>query len=76
MIKRSCLFFLVIPLVSLGLVSSLSLAGNATYDYRPPRQPHGLDEEASTLIGVPQSYTVQKGDTILDIARNFNLGFS
>jgi L,D-transpeptidase ErfK/SrfK len=77
MIKKShFLFVLLIPLVSLGLSWSLSLAGNAAYDYRPPRQPYGLDEEASTVIGAPQTYAVQKADTLLDIARNFDLGFS
>jgi L,D-transpeptidase ErfK/SrfK len=77
MIKKSHFpFALLIPLVSLGLSWSLSPAGNAAFDYRPPKQPYGLDEEASTVIGAPQTYTVQKADTLLDIARNFNLGFS
>jgi L,D-transpeptidase ErfK/SrfK len=77
MIKKSYFSFLfLIPLVSLGLSWSLSLAGNAAFDYRPPRQPYGLDEEASTVIGTPQTYAVQKADTLLDIARNFDLGFS
>jgi L,D-transpeptidase ErfK/SrfK len=29
-----------------------------------------------TVIGAPQTYTVQQEDTLLDIARNFDLGFS
>jgi L,D-transpeptidase ErfK/SrfK len=77
MMKKSYpLFLLLISLFSTGLSSSLSLAGNGAFAYRPPTRPYGLDEKAVTVIGAPQTTIVQKKETLLDIARNFNLGFS
>ena len=37
---------------------------------------YGVDPEAITVIGAARDYVVQKDDTLLDIARNFDLGFS
>jgi L,D-transpeptidase ErfK/SrfK len=51
-------------------------AGNGAYRYHLPVRPYGVDPEAITVIGAPRDYIVQKDDTLLDIARNFNLGFS
>jgi L,D-transpeptidase ErfK/SrfK len=40
------------------------------------QQSYGVDIQATTVVGVPQTYVIQTGDTLLDIARNFDLGFS
>ena len=39
-----------------------------------PKEPG--DREARTVIGFPQTYTVRAKDTLLDIARYFDLGFN
>ena len=39
-----------------------------------PQEPG--DREARTVIGFPQTYTIRKKDTLLDIARYFDLGFN
>jgi L,D-transpeptidase ErfK/SrfK len=55
---------------------SLLLAQEAFYRYEIPVQSKGLDFSAQTVIGAPQTYVVQNKDTLLDIARDFDLGFS
>ncbi|MDP3017665.1 MAG: L,D-transpeptidase family protein, partial [Deltaproteobacteria bacterium] len=52
------------------------MAGNGAFTYRLPARPYGIDIQAITVIGALQTYIVQKDDTLLDIARNFDLGFS
>src|SRR5262245_58358723 len=39
-----------------------------------PKGPYDLD--ARTVIGAPQTYTLKQQDTLLDIARYFDLGFN
>ena len=39
-----------------------------------PKEPG--DIEGKTVIGFPQNYTIRKEDTLLDIARYFDLGFN
>jgi L,D-transpeptidase ErfK/SrfK len=51
-------------------------AGDEAYLYHLFQQPTGLDVQENTLIGSPQRYIVKDKDTLLDIARNFDLGFS
>jgi len=68
-------FVLLLPILSMGHTKRL-FAGDGAYPYRFPAQPHGNDIRAITLIGSPQTYVVQENDTLLDIARNFDLGFS
>lgn len=47
-------------------------AGAFTYRFPSKR---GMDPEATTVIGVFRQYTVKRDDTLLDIARRFDLGF-
>ncbi|MBS3920505.1 MAG: L,D-transpeptidase family protein [Deltaproteobacteria bacterium] len=65
-----------INLLLVGLFHSSLLAGNGAFTYRLPTLPYGIDIQAITVIGAPQTYIVQKDDTLLDIARDFDLGFS
>jgi L,D-transpeptidase ErfK/SrfK len=76
--KKSLIFSLLtfINLFLIGASHSPLLAGDGAYTYRFPNRPYGIDIQAITVIGAPQSYTVQAEDTLLDIARNFDLGFS
>jgi L,D-transpeptidase ErfK/SrfK len=39
-----------------------------------PQSPH--DMRAQTIIGSPREYTIQKKDTLLDVARYFDLGYN
>jgi L,D-transpeptidase ErfK/SrfK len=75
---KPCTSFRLILLSLFVTVSlpSLLFAQAGVYEYRPPVHPYGLDPQAQTLIGAPQTYIVRKKDTLLDIARNFDLGFS
>jgi L,D-transpeptidase ErfK/SrfK len=67
----------ILILICLLLIEPSSAgAGDEAYLYHPSRQPTGLDVQANTLIGSPQRYIVKDKDTLLDIARNFDLGFS
>ncbi|MDI6762412.1 MAG: L,D-transpeptidase family protein [Thermodesulfobacteriota bacterium] len=52
------------------------MAADGAFTYRLPIRPYGIDLQAVTVVGAPCTYTVQKEDTLLDIARNFDLGFS
>jgi len=76
--KKSPIFLLrlIINLFLIGLFHSPSWAGEGAYVYRLPVRFYGVDIQAMTLIGSPHTYIVQKEDTLLDIARNFDLGFS
>ncbi len=71
--------FLQLPIINfilIGLSYSPSIAGDGAFTYRPPTRSYGIDIQAITVIGAPQTYTIQKDDTLLDIARDFGLGFS
>jgi L,D-transpeptidase ErfK/SrfK len=71
--------FLLLTLFNLffnGFSNSPLMAGDGAYHYRLPVRSYGVDIQAMTVIGALQTYIVQKEDTLLDIARNFDLGFS
>jgi L,D-transpeptidase ErfK/SrfK len=70
------LLLLFTNLFLIGLPFSLLPAADGAYTYRLPNQPIGNDIQAITVIGALQTYVVQKDDTLLDIAREFDLGFS
>jgi len=76
--KKSYIFFLLtlIHFFLFGFFHSPLWAGEGAYFYRLPVRSHGVDTQAMTVIGSPHTYIVQKEDTLLDIARNFDLGFS
>jgi len=65
-----------VNLFLIGLLHPSVFASNGAYRYRPPGRPHGVDIQATTVIGASQKYIIQKEETLLDIARNFDLGFS
>ncbi len=57
----------------MGLTASRANATGA-FAYRFPTK-KGIDPEAITVVGVIRHYTVKEDDTLLDIARRFDLGF-
>ena len=73
-------------IVIFGLIISLPAAGLAwqesdffhrrvvAHPFIPPRGPGDL--QAQTVIGAPREYIFQEKDTILDIARYFDLGYN
>lgn len=46
------------------------------YPYRFPDPKLSLDSKADTLIGLIGEYTIKEKDTLLDVARNHDLGFN
>ncbi len=73
---KKAIYPILIPLLCLFSGSASFSAERGDFFYPFPKQSHGLDLQTDTLIGFPRVYKVRKRDTILDIARNFDLGFS
>src|SRR4030042_814702 len=76
--KKAFIFLKLVALnfFLIGLLHPSVFPSNGAYRYRPPDRPHGVDIQATPVIGAPQAYITQKGDSLLDIARYFDLGFS
>ena len=70
--KKACALLM---LVSLLLLPGASFA-NGAYPYRFPKKRTGIDPSALTVIGASQDYVIAKEDTLLDVARNFDLGYN
>jgi L,D-transpeptidase ErfK/SrfK len=70
--KKACALLM---LVSLLLLPGASFAKGA-YTYRFPKKRTGIDPSALTVIGASQDYVITKEDTLLDVARNFDLGYN
>lgn len=66
--------FLLMLLVLLWLPGASFAKG--AYPYRFPEKKKGIDPSADTLIGAFQDYVITKEDTLLDVARNFDLGYN
>ena len=76
--KKFPIFLLITIVIFLlsALSHSSSIVGDGAFSYHLPNRSYGVDIQAMTVIGASQTYVVQKEDTLLDIARNFDLGFS
>ena len=63
----------------LAFLSILVIWGNlyakGAYPFRSPEHEEELDPLAHTVIGEFRDYVITEEDTLLDIARNFNLGY-
>jgi len=70
--KKACSLLM---LVSLLLLPGVSFA-NGAYPYLFSKKKTGIDPSAATVIGASQDYVITKKDTLLDIARNFDLGYN
>jgi L,D-transpeptidase ErfK/SrfK len=67
------IIFLLLPL----LVTLLTIPAQAAgpYAVRLPAPGVTIDQNAMTVVGQPQEYTLQKGDDLLEIARKYGLGY-
>jgi L,D-transpeptidase ErfK/SrfK len=61
-------------LIASGLLHSAAAPAAGPFHYRLPQGP-GLDPEAVTVIGEPQSHHVVRYQNMYDIARQYDLGF-
>jgi L,D-transpeptidase ErfK/SrfK len=57
------------------LVISGKLCATGAYPYESPELKGEADPSASTVIGEFRDYVIKEKDTLLDIARNFDLGY-
>lgn len=69
--KKTLMSFIIT--VCLNLMVYRVYAGGA-FIYRFPTK-RGIDSKAITVVGVLRQYIVKEDDTLLDIARRFDLGF-
>jgi L,D-transpeptidase ErfK/SrfK len=65
----------LLMLLFLLLLPAESFAKGA-YPYCFPEKKTGIDPTATTVIGAFQDYVTTKEDTLLDVARNFDLGYN
>jgi L,D-transpeptidase ErfK/SrfK len=70
---RKASFLLVLTFLLLLAIQSFA---NGAYPYRFPEKKKGIDPSADTVIGAFQDYVITKEDTLLDVARNFDLGYN
>jgi L,D-transpeptidase ErfK/SrfK len=70
--KKACALLM---LVSLLLLPGVPFA-NGAYPYLFSKKKTGIDPSAATVIGASQDYIITKEDTLLDVARNFDLGYN
>lgn len=71
---RKSLFLIILFFVSsIGLPSSLSAAGAFSYFIPKGKGDTGL--QALTVVGSERNHFIQPEETLMDIARNFGLGF-
>jgi len=66
------------PILLVFLILGLALPTWAAgpYNIRRPDTRIGVDPNAVTVVGHLQHYRIKKGDDLLEIARNFGLGYS
>jgi len=67
-------FMAVTVLFCFLAISETAFAGGA-YPFCRPGQPESIDPSANTVIGALRDYVVKKDETLLDIARTFDLGY-
>jgi L,D-transpeptidase ErfK/SrfK len=70
--RRMILMFMACLLV----VATLPAMAAGPYDIRLPDSPEGCDLQADTVVGSIQHYCIKKGDDLLELARNYGLGYS
>ena len=71
---RKFLFGIILFFISsYGLSSSLSASG--AFSYFIPKGTGDTDSRAWTVVGSERDHIIQAKETLLDIARNFDLGF-
>jgi L,D-transpeptidase ErfK/SrfK len=69
-------FHYLLPVFLILLLTTGPAWGRGAYSYRYPNPRVPLDSNAETVIGAAGEYVTQKKDTLLDIARDNDLGFN
>lgn len=70
--RRMSLIFLV----ALILGSTLPATAAGFFTLRFPASLEGYDPNAVTVVGSVQPYRIKKGDDLLELARDYGLGYS
>lgn len=75
--RRGLIFILGAFLSALCCLHPLPiLAASPAYSYTLPcPKQETCEQKTQTIVGISQRHTVQDGETLLDIARNYGLGF-
>ncbi len=69
--------YLALPLtLLLILTAALPARAGGPYNIRPPAAASGVDPGAYTVVGAPQYHTTRKGEDLLDVAMNYDLGWT
>jgi len=58
------------------MAAALPAMAAGPYNLSFPASPDGCDPQAVTVVGSIQHHRIQKGDDLLDLARNYGLGYS
>ncbi len=58
------------------MAAALPAVAAGPYNIRFPASPEGCDPQAVTVVGSIQHYRIKKGDDLLELARNYGLGYS
>lgn len=75
LIRNSKAPITIVICLALLTTCKTNLLYGAAFSYKLPDNSKGIDPEAITVVGVFQYYCPKKEDTLLDIARKFDLGF-
>jgi len=67
-------FMVIVVLFCFLAIAGTALAAGA-YPFRSPGHTESIDPSANTVIGEFRDYVVKKDETLLDIARAFDLGY-
>ena len=67
---------ILIFMACLMLAAAFPVMAAGPYNIHLPASPEGVDPQALTLVGAIQHYCTKKGDDLLEIARNYGLGYS
>lgn len=75
-LKKTSNIFLVLTLLGLSWLYPPELAASGAYSYQfPSPDQEWIPNQARTVVGIPDVHQVQEGETLLDIARDFGLGY-
>jgi L,D-transpeptidase ErfK/SrfK len=58
------------------LAAALPAMAAGPYDIALPASSEGVDPQALTVVGAIQHYCIKKGDDLLELARDYGLGYS
>lgn len=66
---------LILTLLLIGVAATPAPA-SGPYPVKFPASTTGIDPAAVTVVGTPQRHVIQKGETLLELARDYGLGYN